>query len=157
LRASTTETRKKVRDEFYEKRLELAEKHVGLVVRRMEAAIARVEKLANRVAVALDKFGTQGTNVALARTHLEDAKIKIVDARAKVIVLKASAVTVLESENPGEGMKQIMKLAKAVVDTVQSAHRSVAQAIVAIKPGLNKPHATTTQGRGVTSTSTSNQ
>ncbi len=154
-RASTTEARGQMRDGFKEKRLEIAKKHAELVGARLDAAIARVQKLADRVGMSLDKLTTQGINVAVARAKLADAKVKLDAARVKVAQVKTATLAALASEAPREEMKKVEALVKEAIKSIQGAHRSVAEAIASVKPGVNKLRATTTPTS--TATSTSNQ
>lgn len=155
-RASTTEAkgemRGKVKDEFREKRLEIAQKRMDLIGKRLDAAVDRVQKLTDRVSSALDKSSLEGNNVVAARSHLVEARARLEVSRTKVAQVKVAATLALASQTPKEEIKKVGVLVKDAVKSIQEAHRSVAQAISAIKPGINKPRATSTS-----KTETSNQ
>lgn len=157
LRASTTAKRAEIKDEAMKKRLEIAHKQAELVNKRLDAAIERVAELANRTGKALDTLATKGVNVDASRAKLAEAKVKLDLARTKAAEVKLAMETAFASTTPKDSLNEIQSLVKEGTSIVQGAHKLVAEAISLVKPGLNKPRATTTAPATTTGTTTSTQ
>lgn len=149
-----------------------AQKQIELVTGRIDAAIARVQKLSDRVSQRLDVLEKTGYDVSASRAFIVEANATLNDARAKVagiapqtaIIATGTAsstdatVTAPAVTTPKEALNNVRALVKDIITTLQSAHRSVAEAISSIKPGQNKiaptVAATSTPAATVDTTST---
>lgn len=146
-RASSTEARASERTDEQTKRVDEARKEVSKIITHLNAAIDRVQKLSDRTVTRINKVSAEGGDVTASKKYLASAAVKLSEARAKVLTIRTTADAALV---PGQAakdkniMKKLEVLVRDTTKTIDAAHRLVAQAVSSIKPGLNKPRATST-------------
>lgn len=137
IRASTTAMRTSIKDEAQKARFDAAHKQTDLVNARLSAAIDRIQTIIERTSTALDNYATQGVDVTASRASLADAATKLDTARTQAAAISLAIESAFASATPKTGLDAVQPLVKGAIQTIQDAHRSIAEAISLVKPGLN--------------------
>ncbi len=155
------EMRAKVAETMKDKLAKVDAKRMG-VAREFEVAIRNLNSLSARVESRIVRLEAQGANMSASRILLTTAKANIVLAQNEVTNLENLLVATSTSTSTKKSiMAGIRAEAKQAREAVKTAHKSLVQVIVSLKPGQNmasstKEHGENDNEHSTTSTSTNN-
>ncbi len=125
-------------------------KPLPLAISRLYAAIDRVQTLADRTKSRIDKLTAQQIDERISLKYLADARLKLDEARAKVAIAKAAQSSIADvGGRPANStaMKNAQSFITDATKLISDAERLVTRAVSNIKPGQNKPAATTPKAK----------
>ncbi|TAL48909.1 hypothetical protein EPN83_02755 [Patescibacteria group bacterium] len=147
VRTKTEELKQKREEkqkEQRENRIKRIRNEVDRMIRRFNAAIERLEKLAGRIESRIAKLKSEGINTSEAEKHLSDARAKIATAKDNISKLPGLVEEALKAENIKSAFENARQLINGTKESIRAAHASLVKAINNLKPGFNKPRATST-------------
>ncbi len=148
------EMRSKMAEMMKDKLAKVDGKRMG-VAREFEVAIRNLNSLSARVESRIVKMEASGANMSASRILLTTAKANIVLAQTEVTNLENLLVATSTSTSTKKAILASVKAeVKKAREAVKTAHKSLVQVIVSLKPGQNMASSTKEHEDNEHSTST---
>jgi hypothetical protein len=148
---------KDLRDERKERRKDEVRKRVENVTNRMAAFIERLKDIAKRINARIVKLEGEGKNMTTPKNLLVLAQGKITVAETDLGTLRLALAAIASSTEPitkDELVHKVKDASEKTKESIKVAHQALVDVITSIKPGQNKPKATTTPPVGTSTPTT---
>ncbi len=155
LRAKASSTRERIEDRvgnLRENLRQIAQNRFEKMIRRFEMTIQREENIMNRIISRIEKIKSNGGQTGDAEKYILEAKTHFTNAEKSLTTLKnaTSSPDILVDANTATSTKvknaleKLKNIAKEIEKNIREGHKSLTQAVKAIRGASSTNNATTT-------------
>lgn len=153
LGSTTREARGDLKENLRAALLRVAQNRFEKIIKRFESTIQREENIMNRIISRMEKVKSNGGKTENAEKYIMEAKTHFDEAKVALTVLKnaSSSPDILVDANMATSTKiktaleKIKKMAKDVEKHIREGHKSLTQAVKALRGASSTSNATTTK------------